>query len=134
MKKYIKYVSFLIAPFLFMIIVNELVRPTIKEKPYTSNNIDAINSAEKISDKCTWVCHNSKTTYCKKNHVKYLNKYYRVSDRMYNGILNLLYSTGNYWLANIIFLVILIPLVIWILLIKSINIQNEINKLKKNNE
>ncbi len=46
-------------------------------------------------------------------------------------MIGLLHKTGNYGLANIILLVILIPLLIWYFIIKSLNIQDEINKLKQ---
>lgn len=130
MKKYIRNITILIFPFLLMVIINEVVRPTIKERPYSSHGITAINSANKIVYTCTWVCHNN-TNYCKVNHVKFLKKYFIYTDKIYFGTINLLKTTGNYGLANIIFFVIIIPLFIWLLLIKSLNIQDEINKLKK---
>jgi len=131
MRKYIRNLAILISPFLLMIIVNEVVRPTIKEKPYSKYGITAINSADKITEKCSWICHNN-TTYCKENHVKYLKNYYPYTDTIYFGIISLLAKTGNYGLANIIFLVILLPLLIWLFIIKSLNIQDKMNKLKKN--
>ena len=130
MKKFIINLTILISPFLLMIVVNEVVRPTIKEKPYSKYGITAINSADKNTEKCTWICHNN-TNYCKENHVKYLKNYYPYTDTIYFGIIGLLAKTGNYGLANIIFLVILLPLLIWFFIIKSLNIQCEINKLKK---
>ena len=42
-------------------------------------------------------------------------------------------STGDYGLANIIFLVILLPFTMYVLLVKSISIQFKISKLKKKN-
>lgn len=130
MRKYIRNLAILISPFLFMIIVNEVVRPTIKEKPYSKYGITTINSVDKNTEKCTWICHNN-TTYCKKHHVKYLKNFYAYTDPIYFGIISLLAKTGNYGLANIIFLVILLPLLIWLFIIKSLNIQDKINKLKK---
>ena len=50
---------------------------------------------------------------------------------LYFGTISLLAKTGNYGLANIIFLVILLPLLIWFFIIKSLNIQDEIRKLKR---
>lgn len=130
MRKYTRNLAILISPFLLMIIVNEVVRPTIKEKPYSKFGITTINSADTNTEKCTWVCHNN-TTYCKENHVKYLKKYYAYTDNIYFGVISLLAKTGNYGLSNIIFLVILLPLLIWFFIIKSLNIQDEINRLKK---
>lgn len=116
-----------------MVVVNEFMRDTIKEKPYSAHGITAINSADRTVEKCTWICHNN-TSYCKKKHVKYLKPYFGLTDVLYFGVIDLLYSTGNYGLANIVFLVILMPLILWFLLIRSANIQDEITKLKKENE
>ncbi|PIE85949.1 MAG: hypothetical protein CSA05_03000 [Bacteroidia bacterium] len=113
-----------------MVIVNEFLRPTIKEKPYLKYGITAINSADKITEKCSWRCHNN-TFYCKKNHVKYLKNYYAYTDPIYFGIISLLTKTGNYGLANVVFWVIILPLFIWILIIQSLNIQGKIRKIKK---
>ena len=130
MKKYIRNITILISPFLLMIVVNEMVRPIIREKPYSYHGVTTINSVDKVGAKCTWICHNN-TSYCKENHVKYLKKYLKYTDPIYFGIINSLKSTGNYQWANIIFLFILIPLIIWFFIIKSLNIQDEINKLRK---
>ena len=130
MKRYIRNIAILIFPFLLMIIVNEVVRPTIMEKPYSKYEITAMNSIDKISDKCTWICHNN-TRFCKENHVIFLKPYFKYTDTIYFGIISMFQKTGNYGLANIIFLVVLAPLLIWFFIIKSLNIQDEINKLKK---
>ena len=129
MKNFLRNISILIFPFLLMIIINEIVRQTIKEKPYSFSGITAMNSAARITDNCTWVCHND-TNYCMENHVKYLEPYSNYTNIQYFGAIGLLQATGNYGLANILFLVILIPLLIWLFIIKPLNIQNQINKLK----
>ena len=133
MKKHIGNITLLILPFIFMIIINEVVRPGIKEKPYSKSGITAINSSGRIADKCTWICHNQ-TNYCKEHHVTFNKRFFIISDPMYFGVIGLLRSTGNYGLANIIILVVLIPLLMWFLLIKSLGMQIEINKLKKDPE
>ena len=130
MKKYIRNILLLIFPFLLMVGVNEIVRPVIKKKPYASHGITAINSADKIQDKCTWICHNQ-TSYCKKYHVKFARDFFPVTDKIYFGVISLLRSTGNYGMANIIFLVVLIPFTMWFLLIQSIIIQEKINDIKR---
>ena len=136
MKKQALYWSILILPFLVMIMVNEFVRLNTNEKGYTKGkrgliqNITAINTADKLIGKCTWICHND-TNYCKKNHVKLAKPYFNKIDPIYFGIINSLKSTGNYGLANIIFLVIVLPLIIYILLVKSISLEFKIRKLNK---
>jgi hypothetical protein len=134
MKRFFRNIAILIFPFLLMIIINEIVRPAIKGKPYSKYRITAMNSDDKISHKCTWICHNN-TGFCKESHVKHLKPYYKYTDTIYFGMISLLQKTGNYGLANIIFFVILVPFFIWFFIVKSLNIQDEINLFKKpNNE
>ena len=136
MKKQALYWSILILPFLVMIMINEFVRLNTNEKGYTKGkwgliqNITAINTADKLKEKCTWICHND-TKYCKNNHVKLAKPYFNKIDPIYFGIINSLKSTGYYGLANIIFLVIILPLIIYILLVKSISLEFKIRKLNK---
>ncbi|MFN4763707.1 hypothetical protein ACKGJN_11325 [Gillisia sp. Q332] len=129
MKIFLRNISILIFPFLAMILINEIVRPTIKETKHSTSGITAMNSAARITDKCTWICHND-TNYCMMNHVKYLEPYSNYTNILYFGIIGMLKMTGNYWLANIVFLVILIPSLIWYFIIKSMSMQHQINKLK----
>jgi hypothetical protein len=120
----------LLLPYLIMIIVNEALRPTIKETPYQIKGVTAINSNIRTPDKCTWAAH-SDTSYCKEHHVKFLKPYYGITDGVYFGIIGLLQATGNYGAANIIFLVILCPLIMWFSLVKIFDYITEIRKLNK---
>ena len=130
MKRFVRTGLILLSPFLFMALINEVVRPKIKKQRYTVHGITSINSVEYLPKKCTWVCHNN-TTYCKTYHVKYLKPFYAFTDLFYFGVIGVLASTGNYGAANIIFLVFLFPLTILYFIIKSLNIQDEIKKLSK---
>lgn len=130
MRRTIRNTAILISPFILMILVNEIIRPTIIEEPYSKSGITTMYSDDKISDKCTWVCQNE-TSFCKEKHVKYLKPYFKYTDPLYYGIINMLQSTKKYEAANIVFLVVLIPTLIWVFIIKSLNIQDEINALKK---
>ncbi len=129
MKKRIIYLSILIFPFLGMTTVNEFVRLHTKVEGYNRQGIIAINPVKKLKERCSWACHND-TNHCKEEHVKLANPYFDKIDPIYFGIINTLKSTGNYGLANIIFLVILLPLLLFLLLVKSVNMQLEINKIK----
>lgn len=120
----------LLCPYLVMILINEAVRPSIKEPPYQSHGITTINSNLRLQDKCTWVAHNN-TNYCKEHHVKFLKPYYIITDPIYFGVISLLRSTGNYGAANIVLLVILFPLIMWYSLVKIIDYWIEIRRLKK---
>ncbi len=111
-----------------MALINEVIRIKIQDKPYSAHGIEAINSTEYFLEKCSWACHNN-TAYCKTNHVKYLKPFYAVTDVFYSGVIAVLASTGNYVVANIIFLVFLFPITILYLFIKSLNIQKKIGKL-----
>ena len=130
MKKQVLYWSILILPFLGMIMINEFVRLNTNEEGYTKQGVTAINTAKKQKDKCTWICHHN-TDYCKENHVKLAKPYFDKIDPIYFGIISSLKSTGNYRLANIIFLVIGLPLIMYVLLVKSISLEFKIRKLKK---
>tara|TARA_B100000795_G_C22531199_1_gene335183 strand:+ start:164 stop:592 length:429 start_codon:yes stop_codon:yes gene_type:complete len=130
MKKRIIYLLILIFPFLGMITVNEFVRLNTKEEGYKTRGVTAINSANKTKDKCSFICHNE-TGYCRDNHVKLAKPYFDKIDPLYFGVIQSLKSTGDYRGANILFLVILIPLIMYLLLVKSISMQAEIRKIKK---
>lgn len=130
MIKLIRNALILIAPFLFMVVINELVQPKIHEKPYSAAGVTAQNSAEYMPENCSWVCHNN-TNYCKTHHVKYLKPYYGFTDAFYFGVISLLASTGNYGAANIVFLVFLLPFTILYFIAKSLNMQDEIRNLSK---
>ena len=110
--------------------INEFVRLNTNEKGYNKQGVIAINTAKKQTNKCSWICHKN-TNYCKTNHVKLVKPYFNQIDPIYFGIINSLKLTGDYISSNIIFLVILLPLIIYILLIKSIDLQFKIRKLKK---
>jgi hypothetical protein len=113
-----------------MALINESIRPKIKEKKYTINGVTTINSSNYLPRKCTWVCYNN-TIYCKTHHVKYLKPFYAKTDIFYFGVISALASTGNYAAANIIFLVFLFPITILYFIIKSLDIEEEIrNHLK----
>lgn len=119
----------LLTPIIIVIVVNEASRLSNK-----SNNKNHcfyyINTSTPIKNKCTWHCHNA-TTYCIENHTKLAKPYLKYTNPIYFGIINSFKSTGNYGLANIVFLVILIPFWMYYFLVKSISLILEIRKIKK---
>ena len=129
MKKYISILILLI-PLFLVITVNEYTREVTNEKGNVRKGIVGINSGVKLPYKCTWYCHTD-TGYCKRQHTNLLKSYTHKIDPVYFGIIKSLHSAGDYGLANIIFLVVLIPLFMFLLLIKSISIQRKIMALKK---
>ncbi len=129
MKKLIRNTFILLLPFLLMMIINESIRPSLSKKGHHQKGVIAMNPGTKSISTCSWYCHQD-TRYCKQNHVKFLQGYFNYTDPIYFGIIQSFHSTGNYGLANILILVILFPLIMFILLIKSINIQTQIKAIK----
>jgi len=118
-------------PFVLMILINESIRSSIKERPFKYNGFKTMNSDDRIKNKCTWNCHN-RTSYCKSHHLKFLKQYISFTDEMYKGEIYLLRSTGKYELANIAILVIFIPFQILYFFIKGLDMRNEIKKIRRN--
>ncbi|MDG1780688.1 MAG: hypothetical protein P8H59_07040 [Flavobacteriales bacterium] len=142
MKQITKYILILLIPFTIMIIVNELYRPFIKEKPWRYLGVDAMNSAIYDSNKCSWACHNSTSNHCIKNHVKIIKPrfpYYNQINDFYWGIINFNSKKTNgkkvsdpkfYAAMNLIFLVILWPLFMYFLLINYLRLRKKIRILE----
>jgi hypothetical protein len=130
MNKRALYLLILFSPFLLMVTVNEYIRTTNNDVEIKIQGIKSINPANKNKDKCTWSCHND-TNYCKENHVKLAKPYFKFIDPIYFGIIHILKSTGNYGLANVVLLVILIPFLMYFFLVKSIGMQFKIREIRK---
>lgn len=91
---------------------------------------------EKSKYQCSWACH-EQTAFCTANHLSYIKPYLQYTDPIYSGIIKNLKSTGNYRLANLIVLAILVPGLIYFLLYQNVKIALQIRQLKKiqrNNE
>jgi len=130
MKKQVLYCLILILPFLGMIIINEYVRANTYERGFTKYGVTAINSGEGFKHKCSFICHEATKNYCQVHHVKLAKPYVDKIDPIYYGIINSFLSTGGYRLANLIILVIILPLIMYVLLVKSISLEFKIRKLK----
>lgn len=128
--RWIRNIALLLGPFLLMALVNEVVRPTIEETPYTAYGFTAMNPLVETPEKCSWICHNN-TSYCKERHVTYLKPYFSVVDPVYWGIIRALKSTGNYGAANLVVFVVVLPLLMFWWLVSSLNMQREIRKLNR---
>ena len=113
-----------------MTIVNESVRfsKTPKAISMYGVTLTLMNPIAPNKNQCTWAC-SFNTRFCIKNHVKLDEKYLKFTDPIYFGIIKLLFSTGNYVLANLIFLVLGIPLFIFIFAKKIINIKKQIKNV-----
>jgi hypothetical protein len=130
--KIIRNLLLLVLPFLCIVLINEVSRPTIKEKPFSLYS-NTMNSGQKLKNKCSWECHEN-TSYCKRYHVKLLSPYFSITDRLYCGVIEVLQNEEDefsfYQIMNVVFLVLVIPLLIWLLLAKSLSIQDQIRQLK----
>jgi hypothetical protein len=126
------YLFLLMFPFLLMIIVNESQRGKMQGIGYQKNGINAIHSFEKTPTYCTWYCHND-TDYCIKTHNKIIKGDFLIfTNRIYFGIIDFLSSIkGGYQAMNIAFLVVGVPLMIWLLLIGAIDKYLIIKKFRK---
>lgn len=130
-KNLIRNFCLLCLPFFIMATINLFYKPNPNNTTYTKFSVTTQNTAKKLK-KCTWVCHNN-TTYCKQNHVKFNHKYFVYTDKLYFGAIKSLNNTRHYEMANIIFLVGLIPLGIWFFITQSLNINSKIKQLQKQN-
>ncbi len=119
----------ILIPVVLILLLNESIRHLSPDIQSERKEKGQINSSQKSTKDCTWACHND-TNHCKENHVKILQPYFKYTDPLYFGIIRSLNSTGDYALANIIFLVLLIPLLILFLLAKILAMQREIHQLK----
>ncbi len=121
MKKAIRNIGILLLPFLLMVIVNESVRPTIKEKPYSRKGFtSAMNPLSKSKKKCSWICHN-KTSFCQEYHSHHLKPYFKITNLFYYGFIRLLSIGGVYGLVNLLLFLVLSPLFVWYCIIKSLD-------------
>lgn len=126
MKKLLRNFLILIFPIALIILVNEYSRFQLETTDYQSRGHSTINSASRNPEKCTWACYND-TGYCKTHHVKLNQAYFFFTGPLYFGMIAALKGIGNYGLANILLLVLFFPVLIYTMLIKSLNIQDRIS-------
>ncbi len=118
-KKIFLYSLLLISPFVIMIGVNELNRP---EKPYKiivfGKRLFAYNSADSLENQCSWHCHSNG---CK--HKNSINNGPLIP-QIYDEIIafNDPKNGDIYKIKNIIFLVVLWPLLMFILIVANIEL------------
>jgi len=125
-----------------MVVVNEIYRIKIKHEPFQYNGIKAINSANYDSQRCTWACHNSTTNHCLKKHTNVIVDGFPMHesiDKFYWAIINFnsqkvngkKVSNPRYYAAmNIIFLVVLWPLIMFFLLVNYIRLKTKFKNSK----
>lgn len=120
----------LLLPFLIMIITNEVMRSSIQSQHYGGYGVTFINGEVWTKDHCSWACHNS-TAYCMKHHIAYVRPIKQYIDPIYFGIIRFLKSFqvngfSGYAAANLVFLVIGWPLLMWYLLVRCIEMRRQL--------
>jgi hypothetical protein len=128
-KRFIRNTLILIAPFLAMMLINEIHRVIKDDKGGIYNGLSTLNSSNAKVKKCTWYCH-SNTPFCKLHHVSISKNALNQINPIYESIINTLKKGNDYNLMNVLFLVIIIPMFIWFFIIKALNIQDKINLIK----
>lgn len=131
MKPLIIAIFISLIPISSLFIVNEALRSTTKTNSSMFRGASRINSGLKLRGECTWACHEGfDVIHCRKYHVKYLNQYDGLVFSMYRFITTTLNSFGNYYIANIIILVVVIPAFMFFMLLKTLKLTLEIRKIK----
>ena len=115
--KIFTYLMPLLIAWSFMIIVTESSRTYFGENGRTKGLV-TVFSQEPKQTHCSWACGFNTTDHCLVNHSG-LPKTTRDSLKpFYFGVIHVLQSTGGYRAANIVFLVILWPLILSIMIVK----------------
>lgn len=129
-KKSAFYLLPLVLAFTAMVAVNEYSRLSLGEGGKSKGGITRMNTAEITPEACTWNCFRD-TMYCKVHHTRKLGAFSMLIDPLYFGMITALMLFGNYGGANVLFLVVLWPLIISYLIVKPILLQARIKKLQK---
>ena len=120
MRKWISYFVLLISPFLLMVAVNESTRKGKYSITVFNSPTFALNKGNRMDSQCTWDCHTNGCSHRAHNTVNI-----GVIDDLYKQIINALQLKEGgdvYQVMNIIFLVILWPLLMFVLLVANIEL------------
>jgi hypothetical protein len=127
-KRLLFYLSLLISPFLLMVVVNEATKTKTKTKNTVhvwEDEVPALNTEDSLPNKCTWHCH---TDGC--SHQNVISR--GPIDTLRSMIIDSLgVSNGvTYQTNNVLFLVILWPLLMFGLVVA--NVEMFLRNRKKN--
>ncbi|MFN4951633.1 MAG: hypothetical protein ACK5F0_08445 [Flavobacteriales bacterium] len=128
MRKWISYFVLLISPFLLMVAVNESTKKGNYPITVFNSPTFALNPGNRMDSQCTWDCHTNGCSHRAHNTVNI-----GVIDDLYKQIIDALQLKEGgdvYQVMNIIFLVILWPLLMFVLLVANIELFR--NRKKKN--
>ena len=120
MKRFIFYSLILATPFFFLVVVNEASRSEVYYVSIFGTKVPALNPQQKDAKRCTWDCHSNECLHREKNWINV-------------GIINVLFQNiiasldlkegGDvYQQMNVLFLVIIWPLVMFGLLVANVEL------------
>ncbi|NDC76806.1 MAG: hypothetical protein EBZ67_02860 [Chitinophagia bacterium] len=130
MKTFVWIALVYVGLFCIVLAVNESTRDNISTHSFTYEHQHTIHPRKANKLFCTWECYFN-TCWCKDNHVGIDKKWLAYTDIPYYTIIDVLDSMGSYTLANIIFLVIIIPSAILWMLVRSVVMEGTIRKLDR---
>ena len=120
MKRFIFYSLILVTPFFFLIVVNEASRSDVYYVSIFDTKVLALNPQQKDAKRCTWDCHSNECSHRKKNCINI-----GIIDVLYQNIIaSLKLKDGGdvYQQMNVLFLVIIWPLVMFGLLVANVEL------------
>ena len=120
MKRFIFYSLILATPFFFLVVVNEASRSEVYYVSIFDNKVPALNPQQPNAKRCTWDCHSEGCSH-------------RINNCINVGIINVMYQNiitslklkdggDAYQQMNVLFLVIIWPLVMFGLLIANVEL------------
>ena len=120
MKRFIFYSLILVTPFFFLVVVNEASRSEVYYVSIFDTKVLALNPQQKDAKRCTWDCHSNECSHRKKNCINI-----GIIDVLYQNIIaSLQLKKGGdvYEQMNVLFLVIIWPLVMFGLLVANVEL------------
>jgi len=120
MKRFIFYLLILTTPFFCLIMVNEAYRLEVYQVAVFGKLKPSINPQQKDAKRCTWDCHTHGCSHRVHNCINI-----GIIDVLYQNIINSLKLKDGgdvYQLMNVLFLVIIWPLVMFGLLVANVEL------------
>lgn len=120
MKRFIFYSLILATPFLCLVMVNEASRSEAYYVSIFDSKVPALNPEHRDAKRCTWDCHTHGCSHRENNCINI-----GIIDVLYQKIINSLKLTEGgdvYQQMNVLFLVIIWPLVMFGLLIANVEL------------
>lgn len=127
MKRLLFYTLILATPFVIMVLVNEATKTNSYTVSVFGTPVKALNPKNKMKSKCTWDCHNRGCSHRNNNQIS-IGPINTMREKIING-LGVSKGGNTYKNTNVLYLVILWPLIMFGLLVA--NIELFLNRKKK---